>query len=72
RPSNSFMTYRKAVKPLLLEQFPYLNNKDLSVVIGQMWGQEEKHIKDHFAKLAEEAKKRHKELYPHYKFQPAK
>ncbi|KAI8813766.1 hypothetical protein BJ742DRAFT_900253 [Cladochytrium replicatum] len=72
RPSNSFMTYRKAVEPLLLEQFLYLNNKALSVVIGQIWGKEEKDIKDHFAKLAEKAKKRHQELYPHYKYNPSK
>ncbi|KAJ3003777.1 hypothetical protein HKX48_001577 [Thoreauomyces humboldtii] len=68
RPSNSFMTYRMDKQHEVLATNEGANNKDISVIIGEMWRNESEPIKDYYRKKAELGRKEHAIRYPNYKY----
>ncbi|KAG0007970.1 hypothetical protein BGZ80_004009 [Entomortierella chlamydospora] len=68
RPSNSFMLYRKDKA----KGFPKLVAAKLSAKIAEAWRRETPEVRERYERLAEEAKERHRLLYPNYKFTPKK
>ncbi|KAJ2822552.1 slightly ste11-like protein, partial [Coemansia sp. 'formosensis'] len=72
RPPNAFILYRKAKQAEVIRDHPGVSNKDVSCIIGQMWKSEEPHVQDKFREQAEIEKKKHKDQYPNYKYQPRK
>ncbi|KAJ2873388.1 slightly ste11-like protein [Coemansia aciculifera] len=72
RPPNAFILYRKAKQAEVIRDHPGVSNKDVSCIIGQMWKSEEPHVQDKFREQAEVEKKKHKDQYPNYKYQPRK
>ncbi|KAJ2685332.1 hypothetical protein IWW39_004332 [Coemansia spiralis] len=72
RPPNAFILYRKAKQAEVIRDHPGVSNKDVSCIIGQMWKSEEPHVQEKFREQAEFEKKKHKDQYPNYKYQPRK
>ncbi|KAJ2744428.1 hypothetical protein GGI20_002972 [Coemansia sp. BCRC 34301] len=72
RPPNAFILYRKAKQAEVIRDNPGVSNKDVSCIIGQMWKSEDPPVQDKFREQAELEKKKHKDLYPNYKYQPRK
>ncbi|KAJ2350059.1 hypothetical protein GGF43_004329 [Coemansia sp. RSA 2618] len=72
RPPNAFILYRKAKQAEVIRDNPGVSNKDVSCIIGQMWKSETPDVQDKFREQAEMEKKKHKEIYPNYKYQPRK
>ncbi|KAI8821622.1 uncharacterized protein EV422DRAFT_490216, partial [Fimicolochytrium jonesii] len=48
------------------------NNKDISVIIGEMWRGESENVKEHYRRKAEQGRKDHALRYPGYKYTPLK
>ncbi|KAJ1998027.1 hypothetical protein GGI04_005177, partial [Coemansia thaxteri] len=72
RPPNAFILYRKAKQSEVIRDHPGVSNKDVSCIIGQMWKSEDPAVQDKFREQAELEKKKHKDMYPNYKYQPRK
>ncbi|KAJ2581816.1 hypothetical protein GGH95_001878 [Coemansia sp. RSA 1836] len=72
RPPNAFILYRKAKQAEVIRDNPGVSNKDVSCIIGQMWKSEDPPVQDKFREQAELEKKKHKDMYPNYKYQPRK
>ncbi|KAI8922065.1 hypothetical protein DFJ77DRAFT_505831 [Powellomyces hirtus] len=72
RPSNSFMTYRMDKQHEVLAYHAGANNKDISVIIGEMWRKETQPVKEYYRKKAEEGRKEHALRYPGYRYTPLK
>ena len=69
RPLNSFMIFRRNYMAGLVDGPP---DKKLSSKITKAWVDMSGEIRDFFEFLSEIACKRHRELYPDYKFDPSK
>ncbi|KND02907.1 uncharacterized protein SPPG_01987 [Spizellomyces punctatus DAOM BR117] len=72
RPANSFMTYRMEKQHEVLAKHAGANNKDISVIIGEMWRNEPEAVKEYYRKKAEMGRKEHMLRYPDYKYTPLK
>ncbi|RUO95491.1 high mobility group box domain-containing protein, partial [Jimgerdemannia flammicorona] len=72
RPKNCFMAYRMDKQHEIMKQWPGVNNKDISRIVGSMWKQESEEEKGRYKAIAEELKKCHAREYPGYKFSPKK
>ncbi|KAJ2898923.1 hypothetical protein IWW38_001179 [Coemansia aciculifera] len=72
RPPNAFILYRKAKQAEVIRDNPGVSNKDVSCIIGHMWKSEDPPVQDKFREQAELEKKKHKDMYPNYKYQPRK
>ncbi|KAJ3167642.1 hypothetical protein HDU88_002088 [Geranomyces variabilis] len=68
RPSNSFMTYRMEKQHEVLAHHVGANNKDISVIIGDMWRKESEPVKEYYRKKAELGRQEHALKYPDYKY----
>ncbi|KAJ3161093.1 hypothetical protein HDU86_007714 [Geranomyces michiganensis] len=68
RPSNSFITYRMDKQHEVLAQHSGANNKDISVIIGDMWRNESEPVKEYYRQKAALGRKEHALKYPHYKY----
>ncbi|KAF9345769.1 hypothetical protein BGX26_002761 [Mortierella sp. AD094] len=68
RPPNSFMIYRKEH----LKNFSLKTAAALSVAIGEQWRNEPLSVRIQYSRLAEEARQKHLEEHPLYKFKPKK
>ncbi|KAG0326524.1 Casanova [Podila humilis] len=68
RPLNSFLIYRKE----RAKQYAGLVATELSAKLAAAWKKETKQIREHYAHLADIAKKEHAIEFPDYKFTPAK
>ncbi|KAJ3183122.1 hypothetical protein HDU87_007545 [Geranomyces variabilis] len=68
RPSNSFMTYRMEKQHEVLAHHAGANNKDISVIIGDMWRNESEPVKEYYRKKAELGRQEHALKYPDYKY----
>lgn len=47
-----------------------ITNNEVSKVIGDMWKQESKEVKDHYQALAQQSREQHQKEYPGYKYAP--
>ncbi|OMH82688.1 Silenced mating-type M-specific polypeptide Mc [Zancudomyces culisetae] len=72
RPANAFILYRKNKQAEVIKNNPGVSNKEISCIIGKMWREETSEIRNEYRVKAEEEKKKHKILYPDYKYQPRK
>ncbi|PVU89430.1 hypothetical protein BB559_005100 [Furculomyces boomerangus] len=72
RPPNAFILYRKDKQESVIKSHSGVSNKEISVIIGKMWKSEPTDVKDKYKEMAEEEKRKHKKLYPDYKYQPRK
>ncbi|KAJ1918573.1 hypothetical protein H4219_002510 [Mycoemilia scoparia] len=72
RPANAFILYRKAKQAEVIQTNPGVSNKEVSVIIGNMWRNESPEVTQKYRDMAEVEKQRHKELHPNYKYQPRK
>ncbi|PVV05116.1 hypothetical protein BB560_000367 [Smittium megazygosporum] len=72
RPPNSFILYRKDKQEEVIKNNPGVSNKEISCIIGSMWKSESKEVKERYRISSEDEKKKHKKLYPNYKYQPRK
>ncbi|KAJ1984825.1 slightly ste11-like protein [Dimargaris cristalligena] len=70
RPHNSFMLYRKDMQKLVIKDNPNMNQKIVSKKVGEMWKNAPESVKEHYGRLAEQAKEEHKKKYPNYKYNP--
>lgn len=70
RPPNAFVIYRGHKQSSVVQGNPGIKNREVSREIGKMWKAETFEVKEKYKKLAEEAKKNHKEQHPHYKYKP--
>ncbi|GBC04468.1 hypothetical protein RclHR1_00570024 [Rhizophagus clarus] len=68
RPPNAFIIYRREMKAK--HDFSKKTEADISREVGEMWRKESDDVKDFYFKLADHAKKRHKEKYVNYKYKP--
>ncbi|KAL1903377.1 slightly ste11-like protein [Sporothrix stenoceras] len=70
RPRNVFMLYRQSHQASVVARNPGIANPDISKIIGHMWRTSDNGTKAYWKQRAEEEKKRHRELYPDYRYQP--
>ncbi|KAK7174374.1 hypothetical protein R3I93_001555 [Phoxinus phoxinus] len=70
RPMNAFMVWSQAVRKELADQNPSLHNSEISQILGKIWRQQNEMDKKPFIEEAERLRKKHKEDYPTYKYQP--
>ncbi|KFA81844.1 hypothetical protein S40288_01674 [Stachybotrys chartarum IBT 40288] len=70
RPSNAFMLYRQRHHTQVAAENPKVPNPEISKIIGRQWREETSEVKAEFTRLADEAKQRHKERYPDYRYKP--
>ncbi|KAI9106051.1 high mobility group box domain-containing protein, partial [Phlyctochytrium arcticum] len=70
RPANSFMTYRTEKQREVLQQHAGVNNKDVSIIIGEMWRNEPESVKEYYRQKAEIGRQDHAIRYPDYKYTP--
>ncbi|RKP39029.1 putative HMG box protein, partial [Dimargaris cristalligena] len=74
RPRNAFIIYRQEKHRELVagSTGPSIPNKEISKIIGKMWREEPKLVKDEYHRRAEEEKTTHATTYPDYKYSPRK
>ncbi|KAI8077730.1 uncharacterized protein BX664DRAFT_343359 [Halteromyces radiatus] len=77
RPRNAFFLYRAAKRnEIIMDQTrngrKALFEKDVSKLVAEMWQYEPKHVKDFYARRAEEESVNHTSKHPEYKYQPKK
>jgi len=70
RPPNAFILYRKDKQKSVQEREVGITNNEVSKVIGDMWKQETKEVKDHYQALAQQSREQHQKEYPGYKYAP--
>ncbi|KAJ1927967.1 slightly ste11-like protein [Tieghemiomyces parasiticus] len=70
RPHNSFILYRRDKQKEIVRDNPNLNQKFVSKKVGEMWKNESKEVKEHYARLAEIEKQEHKKRHPDYRYNP--
>jgi hypothetical protein len=70
RPPNAFILYRKDKQKSVQEREIGITNNEVSKVIGDMWKQETKEVKDHYQALAQQSREQHQKEYPGYKYAP--
>src|SRR5256885_6939548 len=67
RPQNPFMLYRRSMTAKYKEQFDGVKSSIVSSVVGRLWREESRVIKQLFEAAARVAGKRFMEKYPDYK-----
>ncbi|KXS15771.1 hypothetical protein M427DRAFT_98607 [Gonapodya prolifera JEL478] len=76
RPPNSFILYRREASRAIisehLERGEAISNIKVSKLVGERWANESREVKQKYAKMALECRKKHMELYPGYKYTPRK
>ncbi|KAJ1927968.1 hypothetical protein IWQ60_002474 [Tieghemiomyces parasiticus] len=70
RPPNKFMIYRCDKQKEVARDNPTLNQKYISQLIGKMWVNEAKEIKEHYTRLADIGRQEHKKRHPNYRYNP--
>ncbi|KAJ1925039.1 hypothetical protein IWQ60_004820 [Tieghemiomyces parasiticus] len=70
RPPNKFMIYRCDKQKEVARNNPTLNQKYISQLIGKMWVNEAKEIKEHYTRLADIGRREHKKRHPNYRYNP--
>jgi hypothetical protein len=70
RPPNAFLLFANKWRRTLAKQYPWENNKSISVRLGAMWKSMNKEEKDVYMKAAREVVAEHKRKYPDYVYNP--
>ena len=70
RPLNKFMIFRSAIAQKIKSSGFKLHNSVISKIAGKAWARLPADEKQWYADVADEVKRRHRELYPQYRFQP--
>ncbi|KAI9205541.1 high mobility group box domain-containing protein, partial [Polychytrium aggregatum] len=68
RPVNSFMCFRAAMYPILREQYPNKNSRDIVLIISSYWREASPEIKSYFRKEAAAIRAEHKKTWPDYQY----
>ena len=72
RPQNSFMIWASETRPHIAKTKPYINNANISKILGQIWTQLPTNSKLNYKIKANNCKIEHKLKYPNYKYTPNK
>ncbi|GJJ79120.1 hypothetical protein EMPS_11479 [Entomortierella parvispora] len=72
RSSNCFIMYRTHIHPLLVARYGNQNNKEISRLAGRCWRNEPESVKSVYRQQAHQEKIKHANLYPAYKYTPAR
>ncbi|ORX48434.1 hypothetical protein BCR36DRAFT_80997 [Piromyces finnis] len=72
RPPNPFILYRQEHHSKVLAEHEGISNTEISKIIGKMWKNESEEVKNKYKEKAQEMKRRHKLMYPDYRFAPRK
>ena len=72
RPLNAFILWSKKRRRVIANENPQMHNFDISRKLGLEWQKLSEEEKAHFFEEAKRLKEEHKQLYPHYKYQPRK
>ncbi|KIJ21450.1 hypothetical protein PAXINDRAFT_32552, partial [Paxillus involutus ATCC 200175] len=70
RPPNAFMVFRSWLWNKDNLKSVERDNRNVSRIAGRYWNELSEAERAPFRKMAEEAKLRHAELYPEYKYSP--
>ncbi|KIM54235.1 hypothetical protein SCLCIDRAFT_99844, partial [Scleroderma citrinum Foug A] len=70
RPPNAFMVFRSWLWNKDNLKSVERDNRNVSRIAGRYWNELTNEQRAPFRKMAEEAKVRHAELYPEYKYAP--
>ncbi|KAK1782812.1 hypothetical protein QBC45DRAFT_194075 [Copromyces sp. CBS 386.78] len=70
RPPNAYILYRKDHHREIREQNPGLHNNEISVIVGNMWRDEQPHIREKYFNMANEIKTRLLLDNPDYRYNP--
>ncbi|KAK5998932.1 Mating-type M-specific polypeptide Mc [Cladobotryum mycophilum] len=68
RPRNRWILYRQHHSKALREEYPGITASELSKVISAMWKNEDETGKQFWLEMEEVEERRHKGLYPGYKY----
>ncbi|KAK3331093.1 mating-type protein MAT1-2, partial [Apodospora peruviana] len=69
RPPNAFILYRSDKAPLVKIERPLLSNNEISVLIGEMWRNEEDEMRRCYSYAANFIKTRFLHDNPGYRYQ---
>ncbi|KAJ1548994.1 hypothetical protein HK096_000775, partial [Nowakowskiella sp. JEL0078] len=72
RPHNPFILYRIERKYKAREEYPNMDSREMSRIIGEQWKNEPEEVKDEFRRKASLLKRQHKQLHPDYRYKPSK
>ncbi|KAJ3185779.1 hypothetical protein HDU85_001141 [Gaertneriomyces sp. JEL0708] len=72
RPANSWILYRQEKHPIVLSQHAGITNNEISKIVAEMWKNEPEEVKAVYKNRAEEERKRHRLMFPDYKYAPRK
>ncbi|KHE80352.1 hypothetical protein GE21DRAFT_1218583 [Neurospora crassa] len=70
RPPNAYILYRKDHHREIREQNPGLHNNEISVIVGNMWRDEQPHIREKYFNMSNEIKTRLLLENPDYRYNP--
>ena len=72
RPANAFILYRKHHHQRIRGADPDVKNNDISKMVGALWAEEKKEVKDYWQRKAADLKAEHAKAYPDYQYTPRK
>ncbi|KAK3396116.1 putative mat-a protein [Sordaria brevicollis] len=70
RPPNAYILYRKDHHREIRDRNPGLHNNEVSVIVGNMWRDEQPHIREKYFNMAKEIKRRVLIEHPDYRYNP--
>ncbi|GAB1312020.1 HMG box domain-containing protein [Madurella fahalii] len=69
RPRNQFILYRQWMSGRIHAENPGMTAASISQVVSHMWRSENPVVRAHFKALADEEDRKHKMLYPEYRYE---
>lgn len=72
RPSNPFILFRKWKWKQISKDYKKTNQSNVSIIIGRSWKNLSENEKEYWKEKAFQELKKHKQLYPNYKYNPKK
>ena len=72
RPPNAFILYRQHHHHRIKSENPDIKNNEISKLVGAVWANEKKDVKDYFVRKAIDLKAQHAKMHPGYQYTPRK